>query len=70
MSDCKQFVVNVLEQMRGDDLQRARFRFRHYTEEQMNKPYGQSDRTPVEILAMYEAHETQVNAAIAWVKSK
>lgn len=70
MSDCKQFVVKALEGMRNDNLYRAKHAFRYYTHDQMNRPYGEGRDTPAQILAQYEAHEAQVNAAIAWVKSK
>ena len=66
----KQLAIKALENMRGDDLYRARAAFRHCTPKQMSELYGESGKTRTEIIAEYEAFEAKVNAAIDWVKSK
>lgn len=67
MNEHKQLAIKALEQMRGDNLYRARAVFKNCTPEQMAQKYGQSEQTRAEILAGYEAHEAKVTAAIAWV---
>ena len=64
------FIIRLLEIAKGDDLQRARFAFRHYSPEEMNKPHGESGKTRAEIIAAYEAHEAKIDSAIAWVRAK
>ena len=64
----KAVCLEALEMLRGDNLYRAKAAFARYTPEQMNKPYGQSDKTPTEILASYEAHEAKVLAAKRWLE--
>ena len=70
MNEQKQQAIKALEQMRGDDLYRARSAFRNCTPAQMAEKYGQSDQTRTEILAGYEAHDSKVTAALAWVMAK
>ena len=67
VNEHKQLAIKALEQMRGDDLYRARASFKNCTPEQMAQKYGQSDQTRAEILADYEAHDAKVTAALAWV---
>ncbi len=66
----KQLAIQALENMRGDDLYRARAAFRRCSPQQMNEQYGESGKTRAQIIAEYEAFESKVNAAIDWVKSK
>lgn len=66
--ECRFLAVEALEQMRGDDVHRARTRFRGMPPEQLNEPYGQSGKTCAQILAEYEAHSARIDAAIAWVR--
>lgn len=61
----KEIILAALAQYRGDDLERARRCFRAYTPEQMNQPYGQSGKTPRQVIAEYEEHERAVDAAVA-----
>lgn len=68
MNEHKQLAIRALEQMRGDDLARARLSFRGMTPEQMKQPFGQSGKSHAEILSEYERYEAQINAAIHWVK--
>jgi hypothetical protein len=66
----KETALRALENLRGDDLYRARAAFRNCTPDEMQQQYGQSGKTRAQIIGEYEAHEAEVNAAIAWVKSK
>lgn len=70
MNECQQLTIRALEQMRGDDLYRARAAFRNCTPVQMSEKYGQSDQTRAEILAGYEAHDAKVTAALFWVTTR
>jgi hypothetical protein len=67
MKEHKQLAIKALEQMRGDDLYRARSAFRNCTPKEMGEKYGTSSQTRAEILAGHEAHESKINAAIAWL---
>lgn len=60
--------IRALEQMSNGDLDRVRAAFRNYTPDQMAMQHGQSGRTRAEILAGYDAHETKIREAIAWVQ--
>lgn len=60
-------IRKALEQYRGDDLYRARSAWRGLSPEEMNKKYGQSGKTRAEILAGYEAHSDEVDAALRWL---
>lgn len=70
MNEHKKLAIKALEEMRGDDLIRARMQFRGETPQRMNEQYGFSGRTRAQILAEYEAHDAAVTAAIAWVKAQ
>ena len=63
----KQLAIEALEQMRGDELYRARAAFRNCTPKEMGEQYGQSGKTRADILAGYEAHDAKVTAALAWL---
>lgn len=65
----KELAIKALESMKGDDLLRARAAFRGCTESEMGYEYGMSGKTRRQILAEYEEHAAQVDAAIAWVRS-
>lgn len=68
--DHKKLAIQALENMRGDDIHRARAAFRSLTPAQMQEQHGQSGKTRAQILKEYEDHDAKVSAAIAWVKSK
>ena len=59
----KEFVLDCIEQARGDDLARAKAAFRNYTPAQMNETYGLSNQTPQQLLDRYEAHNQKCDAA-------
>jgi hypothetical protein len=69
MNQHQELAIKALNNMRGDDLYRAKCAFGGYSPEQMNEEYGSSGKTPTEIIAGYEAHEAKVDAAINWVTS-
>lgn len=70
MNEHQKLAIQALENMRGDDLCRARIAFKDLTPAQMDKPYMYSWKTRREILAEYEAHDAKINAAIEWVKEQ
>lgn len=70
MNAHQELAIRALNNLRGDNLARARRGFAGHTPEQMAQQYGQSGETCAEILASYEAHEANVNAAIAWVQAQ
>ena len=70
MSDPRETTLHALENARGDDLARARHAFRGLTPQRMGEQYGESGKTRAEIVAGYEAHEREIDAAIAWVRSR
>lgn len=70
MNEHKKLALRALENLRGDDLERARSAFRNCTSAQMQEQYGQSGKTRAEILADYEADRAKINAAIDWLKTR
>lgn len=66
----KEFIIKILKDAdSSDDLNRAKFAFRNHSKEDMNKPYGESDTTPAEIIASYEEANKKIDAAIAWIQN-
>jgi hypothetical protein len=70
MNGHKELAIRALENMRGDDAARARSEFRGLTTKQMQEQYGQSGKTRAQVLAKYEGHDAEVQAAIDWVKAQ
>lgn len=64
----KELALQALISSRGDDLYRARSAFRNMTPEQMQEMHGSSGQTRLEILQMYEEHDSAVQAAIDWLR--
>lgn len=64
----KTFVVQCIKQAKGDDLHRAKSAFKNFTHQKMNEEYGQSGKTPQQIIDGYKAHEQKCNAAIEAVE--
>lgn len=58
----------ALERFRGDDLYRARLAFKSCTPYEMQQQYGHSGQTRAQILAGYEEHEAEVDAALEWLR--
>ena len=68
--ECKEFVMRALNNHRGDDLYRARAAFKNCTMADMDKEYGQSGKTRMQILKEYEAFEEKWLEAQKWLESK
>jgi hypothetical protein len=64
----KEYAIRLLENARGDDLERARWAFRGLTPMQMAEQHGQSGKTRQEILGGYEAERVRYEAALAWAR--
>ncbi len=60
-------ILHALECYRGDDLERAERAFAGFTADQLDRPWGQSNRTCREILDGYRQHVDRVRAARAAV---
>jgi hypothetical protein len=64
----RQTLLNALRQYRGDNLERARLAFANCTPEQMDSQYGESGQTRRQILAGYEEHTIECEAARLYVE--
>ncbi len=64
----RELAVKALEQMRGDDLTRARSAFRHMTTHQLVQPHPETGISPAEELAALGKREIQIDAAIDWLR--
>ncbi len=64
-----QTAIYALEQMKGDNLARARAAFRGMTAKQLNEPHANAGMTRLEVLNGYETHDRKCDAAIAWIKT-
>lgn len=65
----KQDILAGLSALKGDDAERARRSFRHFSPAQMQEQHGLSGQTRARILSDYEAQERRIDKAIAWVKA-
>ncbi len=63
----KQLAIHALENMKGDDLYRAKTAFRGLD---MTQQHGHSGKTRAEILDLYERSAAECDTAIAWVKKQ
>lgn len=61
--------INALEQTRSDDLTLARMAFQKYSKNDLNKAYGNSGKTPNQILDEYEKRNLDINKAIGILQS-
>ena len=64
------FIVRAIEAARSDDLLRAKRQFRGLSDKAMDQPYGESDRTPRQILEAYQRHDELCDAALIWMSGK
>lgn len=64
----KELAIKALEMAKGDDFLRAKHAFWGLTNEQMEQQHGQSGKTRREILAQYQKHHDDHQAAIQWLK--
>lgn len=65
----KRLVIDALIRLQGDDVFRARHAFKRLTPAQMQEQHGQSGQTRQQVLASYEQHYAEVQAAIDEVKN-
>jgi hypothetical protein len=65
----KEYVVDVMREARGDDLERARRAFRGLTLKQMDEEHGQSGVPRSEILHEYEDQRKRHTEAEIWLDS-
>lgn len=70
MNPHKQFAIEALNGVLGDDLRRAKTAFAKYSQKQMDIEFGESGKTPRQILEEYEAYDAKVRATIEWVKAQ
>jgi hypothetical protein len=63
------FIIDAIEQVRGNDLARAKKSFERFTPEQMEENYGQLDCTRSECLYIYERHNQKCDEAVAFMKN-
>lgn len=70
MNKHQAMAIAALQSAKGDDTYRARLAFRDMTPQEMQKFHGASGKTRAQILAEYEQHDANVEAAIAWVLSQ
>jgi hypothetical protein len=69
VNEHQQLAIRALEDMRGDDLARAKRAFAGMTSAQMKEQHGQSGKTRAQVIAEYVEHEATINAAIRWVEA-
>ena len=70
MNKHQELAIKALGNMMGDNTARARAQFSIYTMKQMNEPYGAGGKTPMQILKDYEAHDSEVQSAMDWVRAQ
>lgn len=69
-NEYKQLALDALRLQLGiaqDNYNRARTAYTAYAPEQLDAPYGQSDRTARQILAEYEDDVARLQEAIEWL---
>lgn len=66
----KQLAIEALQQVRGDDYERAGRRFSRMSEVELDQPYGGSESTPRQILAEYAVRAARYDAAIEWLSTQ
>lgn len=69
MSGEKQYVLNLLNMGRSDNLARAWAAFRGADFATMTKEYGESGKTGFEVLADHILDEKRLREVIAWVQN-
>lgn len=66
----KERIIGIMENTRGDNLERARMAFARFTPEQMQEEHGESGSTRADLLAAYEAGRIEFNELMAWAKDR
>ena len=69
MNAHQDLAIRALQDMKGDDLYRAKRAFSGYTPKEMQEQHGQSGQSRQEILDGYAAQNRKVDEAIEWVKA-
>lgn len=67
MNQHKQLAIKALQNMRGDDLYKARVAFYKFTTQQMQEQHGESGMTRAQIIEQYEITNKNIESAIQWV---
>jgi hypothetical protein len=65
----KEYVLRVMRDAQGDDLERATLSFRGLSNKQMQEQHGQSGLTRQQVLDEYREQRRLHRAAIDWLKS-
>lgn len=60
----KKLVLQGLQYLRGDNLERAKMAFRGLNPQQMQEQHGESGKTRQQLLDEYQRHEDEVTTAI------
>jgi len=68
MDNIKQFIIQCIEQAKGDDYIRSKLAFSKYTSEEMQQQHGESGFTRQQILDQYKNHVDKCGLAINTVK--
>ena len=66
----KEFIIDCVEQARGDDFYRSQCAFQNCTPLEMDEQYGASGGTRQEIKDGYKAHEIRCDVAIKIINEK
>ncbi len=67
--ECQEYVIGHMLDSQGDDLIRARRKFGMMSAEQRDKEWGESGKTPNQILKEYEDHNRKFAVAIHWLRN-
>lgn len=70
MQTMKQYVMSIVRNAIGDDLERAKSGFRGLSDKDMDAEYGASGKTRRQILEEYQIGRDRMIAALAWVESR
>ena len=65
----KEKLIRIVEEAKGDNLERAEHAFRGLAGDQLNEEYGQSGRTKGEILDGYRRERADWKSAYALAKA-
>lgn len=69
METNRELAIRALENMRGDDLHRARLAFSGLSYAEMQEQHGMSGKTRAEILREYEEYDARITQAIEWLRN-
>lgn len=69
-NEYRSYILGIVGETDGDDLERARAAFGHRTMKQMQENYGESGETCANILKGYEDRREKHLKAVAWLKTK